>query len=489
MQRTLAYVALVLLLLSQSAGCDLLDPTGVENPGVLESDFVSFDEPVAAWLRGMNRDLAIALDEIIVPAEIASDNYTNTQTFFNQFMDRLEFDYKDIDIEQALRELAQLREEAEFGLNQAIHVDPDVTPEQVAELYFYRGLTLLMTGEYFHLAPSDSAGRPLPAAEQIQLAVSALRQAIETTTDEQHRVGYHIVLARAYRMLGDRANARQHAEEAIAADPDYLRFAGYDNQNGPQSDIQDALYDRATFDDLQPLPRLDFLDPKFFRGAKPFPSDDDDSDVAFIKGEEAYLILAEVQLAEGDLTQAQETLRHLLALVAERPRTNLADVDEGRTQTRPGSRPNDPAWEVAFSPEDAFQTGLVVSREERVAFPVVSGTHLTEADVDGLENEEEALEMLYLLRQEIFIAEGRRMIDLGLKWPVSEREVMSNPNINAGDPSTEGVVPDFLPPGAEIDAFTLDADQKQATMLHNLNRILAQNRTSGFVLPFFQPAL
>ena len=489
MQRTYAHAVIVLLLLSQSAGCDLLDPTGVENPGVLESDFVSFSEPVAAWLRGMNRDLAIALDQIIVPAEIASDNYTNTQTFFNQFMDRLEFDYKDVDVEQALREVAQLREEAEFGLNQAINIDPDVTPDQVAELYFYRGFTLLITGEYFHLAPSDSAGRPVPSAEHFRLAVGALQQATETTTDAQHRVGYRIALARAYRMLGDRVNARQQAEKAIAADPDYLRFAGYDNQNGPTSDIQDALYDRATFDDLQPLPRLDFLDPKFFRAAQPSPSDDDDSDVAFIKSEEAYLILAEVQLAEGDLASAQETLRHLLALVADRPQTDLADTDEGRTQTRPGSRPDDPAWEVAFSPADTFRTGFVVSREERVSFPVVSGTHLTTADVDRLENEEAALEMLYLLRQEIFIAEGRRMIDLGLKWPVSEREVMSNPNIDAGDPSTEGVVPDFLPPGAEFDAFTLDADQKQATMLHNLNRILVQNRTSEFVLPFSQPAL
>ena len=489
MKRTPFYAFLVVFSLSLSAGCDLLDPTGVENPGVLESEFVSFSEPVAAWLRGMNRDLAIALDEIIVPAEIASDNYTNTQTFFNQFMDRLEFDYKDVDVEQALREVAQLREEAEFGLNQAIHVDPDVTPAQVAELHFYRGLSLLMTGEYFHLAPVDSAGPPMPAAQQFALAVEALQQAIETATDEQRRVGYRIVLARTYRMLGDRVNARQQTEESIAIDPDYLRFAGYDNQNGPRSDIQDALYDRATFDDLQPLPRLDFLDPKFFRGAKPTPSDDDDTDVAFIKGEEAYLILAEVQLAEGDLAGAQETMRHLLELVARRPRTDLADVDEGRTQSRPGSRPDDPAWEVAFSPADSFRTGLVVSRTEPVAFPVVSGTHLTTADLDRIESEEAALEMLYLLRQEIFIAEGRRMVDLGLRWPVSEREVMSNPNISDGDPSTEGVVPDFLPPGAEIDAFTLDADQKQVTLLHNLNRILVQNRTSDLVLPFFRPAL
>lgn len=493
MRRLINSLVLAGLLIGWGAGCDLLDPTNVENPNVLEEEFLNFPDPTAAWLRGLERQMAIVLggdspnnvSGLVTPAEIASDNYDNTQTYFNQFMDALNFDFTDSDINEALQEISQLREEAQFGLNRIVPADESETPSQVAELHYFLGMSYLLTGEYFHLAPADSAGPPVPSEQQFQLALQEFNQAIELTTDDSRAVGYRIALARTYRLLGDRANAAAAAREVIQSQPDYIRFVGFDNTNGPFNEVQDALYDRGTFDDLQPLPRLDFLDPKYFSSARPRTGDDDDADIAYLKGEEAFLILAEAQLAEGDLAGAKQTLRDLLEVVANRPRTELVDVTEGRTERNPGSRPNDPEWEVAFSPADTFHTGLVAPRQEAFDVPVVSGTHVTDAILDRVDGLENLVEMLYLLRQEIFIAEGRRMVDLGLKWPVSEREVINNPNINEGDPATTGIVPDFLPPGSEIDAFTVDADAKQVTILHNLNRVIAQNRSSDRIAPFF----
>ena len=77
------------------------------------------------------------------------------------------------------------------------------------------------------------------------------------------------------------------------------------------------------------------------------------------------------------------------------------------------------------------------------------------------------------------------MYDLGIQWPVPEVEVLNNPNISEG-PATEGVVPGFLPPGSEFDEWTsIDFEARQATLTHNLNRILVQNRASDLVVPFF----
>lgn len=110
---------------------------------------------------------------------------------------------------------------------------------------------------------------------------------------------------------------------------------------------------------------------------------------------------------------------------------------------------------------------------------------MTDDLIDRLITVEEALEIVYRLRQEIFLAEGRRMYDLGIQWPVPQVEILNNPNISEG-PATEGVVPDFLPPGSEFDAWTsINFDEKQAILMHNLNRILVQNRSSDRVVPFF----
>ncbi len=475
------------------AACDLFDPRNAENPNVLTDGFLSLENSTELWLEGLERQMTIALnngalntgDGYITTAEIASDNYVNTQTFFNQFMDNLVIDQTDDDIEVALFSLADLRESAEFGIESIVPTDQEADADDVAGLSFFKGMANLITGELFHLAPADSAGPVVPSSDQFQQAVSSFTDAINQTTNEGHRTGYLIARARAYRMLGDRVNARADAEAAIAGNPDYLRFTIHDFTNGPNNDIQDALFDRGTFDDLQPLPRLDFLDPKYLNTAKPnHRGDDEDSDIAFLKGEEAFLILAEVQTAESDLAGAQATLKTLLSVVAGRPVERLADVNEGRTDADPGSRPNSPDWTIAASATDPMLTGLVLSRTDEVNISIISGTSVDEAAIDAASTQDAMLELIYLMRQEIFIAEGRRMVDLGIKWPVPKDEVTSNSNINAGDPATLSVIPDFLP-AAEMDAFTMDEITMEVVITHNLNRTLVQNKASQHVLPFF----
>lgn len=476
--------------LAAYAGCDLVDPTGVENPNVTEDDFLNFPDPMASWLRGMERQMSLALNNqnndlessILATAEIASDNYVNTATFFNQFMDGLVIDPSDNDVEIPLRELHDLRSTALFGLRRVAAADETTTDDQLAELHFFNGIAHLYLGEIWHLAPADSGGVPIPSADQFARAVAAFEQAIALTTDASKRTGYQLALARTYRNLGDHDAARAAAQAVLDANPDYLRFATYDFINNPENDMQLAIFGRPQ-NDLQPLPRLDVLDPKFFNSAEPNSVDDQYADVAYLKGEEAFLILAEAQLADGDLDGAKATLGDLLAVVASRPRTSLRDADEPRRNRDGSARPDGADWAVASSPDAPFRTGLVRSRSASVPVPVISGTTLEAADVEALSSTDDALALLYLLRQEIFIAEGRRMMDLGIKWPVPQDEILVNANINDGDPATLPVVPDFLP-ASEMDAFTIDADARTVTILHDLNQILVANKESPLVFPF-----
>ena len=473
-----------------SAGCDLVDPTNVRNPNVSEDDFLNFPDPMTSWLRGMERQMSLALNNqnndlessYLATAEIASDNYVNTATFFNQFMDGLTIDPSDSDIEVPLREFHDLRSTAQFGLRRVAEADETTTDDQLAELHFFNGMAHLYLGEIWHLAPADSGGVPIPSAEQFRRATESLDRAIALTSSAPKRTGYLIALARAHRDLGDAEAARAAAQAALATDPDYVRFAAYDFINNPENDMQLAIFGRPQ-NDLQPLPRLDVLDPKFFNAAEPNAVDDQYADIAYIKAEEAYLILAEVQLADGDLAGARATLADLLDLVARRPRMALRDADETRRNRNGSARPNAADWEVAAGPGAPFRTGLVRERSATVSVPTISGTTVDRDAIDALVTVDDALRLVYLLRQEIFLAEGRRMVDLGIKWPVPQNEILVNANIAEGDPATVPVIPSFLP-AAEMDAFTVDDDARQVTILHDLNAILVANKESPLVLPF-----
>jgi tetratricopeptide (TPR) repeat protein len=475
--------------LAFTPGCDLLDPTEVINPNLTKDNILKTNNPMTGWVLGMERQLAIVLNEQLTVAEIASDNYDNTATYFNQNLDPLNLIFTDTDINNLQFTIADLRESAVFGLTEVKAVDPKTTLKQEAELYFYKGYAELLAGELFVALPAEPNGAALPPAENLNLAIADFKKALEvveldTTDVTDNKASYNLALARAYHRVGDKTNAAAHAQAAIASNPAYTRFVRFDNPQGLTSDMELGLFDRNTFDDLQPLPRLDFLDPKYHgTGAT-------DQPVAIQKIEEAHLILAEVALADNSLGQAKTHLKNTLAVVNTRPRETFSDIAEGRTQDKAGSRPNMADILVAASPGDPFLPGLVLERPATdpdtdplptITVPAVSGTSLTAIQIDLLLSADAALEKLYLMRQEIFIAEGRRMADLGIRFPVSEVESLSNSNITTAN--TTGYAPAFVK-DKPLDAFTYNAATKTAVITVNMNKVLVENKTSPDVLPF-----
>jgi hypothetical protein len=88
------------------------------------------------------------------------------------------------------------------------------------------------------------------------------------------------------------------------------------------------------------------------------------------------------------------------------------------------------------------------------------------------------------MRQEIFIGEGRRMADLGMRMPVAQTEVLANSNATDGADYTKPSIPAFIPLAFGMDSFTYDSTAKTAVMAFDMNAVLVKNKTSPDVLPF-----
>ena len=112
----------------------------------------------------------------------------------------------------------------------------------------------------------------------------------------------------------------------------------------------------------------------------------------------------------------------------------------------------------------------------------VSGTSITNQDIDATTNADDVLYLIYLMRQEIFISEGRRSNDLGIKFPVSQTEQLNNSNIS--DEFTQPTIPSFIPLNLGLDDFTVDETTGNVTILYDMNRVLVANKASNHVLPF-----
>lgn len=458
------------LALTGVTGCDLVDPTQVDNPALTDDAILNTPRPLTGFLAGLDRQVSLAMNELVPIAEIGSDNYENTQTFFNSSFDNLDIRFQDTDVNALLFALSRLRELSLYGQTTVLAADEDATQNQEAELYFYQAVADLYLGQVFVAAPLEANGTPAEPEALIQSAIDALDRALELSTDADTEVGYRLLQARAHYALGDRANARALAQQVIDADEDYVRYArfGVDLNN----EFEDAIYDRASFDDLQPLPRLDFLDPKYNETVG-------DDDIAYMKGEEAYLILIEAELADGDLDGAKALMTDLLDLVASRPTDTFADQTEGRA-----NRPNGVSVVVRADADEPFLAGLVLDRTDAtVTVPEISGTSVTDADVDALATPLEALRTLYLMRQEIFIAEGRRLIDLGIRLPLSENEQISNPNVDMGPLTMASIPAPIAGVRTLLDAFDVDGDQ--VTISLDVNQLLVDNRTDPALVPFF----
>ena len=465
------------------AGCDFLDPTEVENPNLTEESFLGSANTVSAWLPGVERQMSLTLNEVIVIAMLVSDNYFNNRTISCKVCDVLTLLPSDPDIAFMQQNLFALRNGADFGLTELVPNDENATQDQIAELYFYRGMGHLMMGEYLVAAPAGPRTEAFDPAAHYNLAIADFQEAIDRTTEASRRTGYTLAQARAYYNLGDAGQASTLALQVINEDPMFIRFAQFEeDSDGPANSIESFISQLST-DEFQPLPRLDFLDPKYyFRGPT------EESPIAFLKAEEAYFIMAESELANNNLGGAQQALTEVLDIIAARPMAMVDETVEDRGRGNLRTYPITEATMVQPSPEETAIAGLVRTRGPESALvevPIVSGTSITAEDIAALTTIDEGVELLYLMRQEVFMAEGRRMIDMGVKLPIAELEANDNPNLDLGSSFFTAQIPAFLPPGEELDLFTLDEGANLVVIMHNLNTIIATNRTSSEVVPFF----
>ena len=461
-------------------GCDFLDPTGVDNPTVTEETFVGTPNAAASWTRGVERQLATAINVIVTGTEVVSDNLFNNRTLFSKVFDIPQIDNSDFDVLNIQREVHQLRAMANQGLTVIVPADATATDATRAQLHFHRGFGHLLSAELFVALPGEPNGAALTPAEHFSLAVADFEQARSLSSDADLDAAALLAIARAEYGAGNRAAAVSAAQQVKSSAGSMIRWVEYDNIDGPNNSMQFAIYDSGQ-DEFQPLPRLDFLFPKYYSETA-----GDQSPIALLKAEEAYLIIAEAALADGNVGAARTELSELLALVATRP-TALID-DRGQERGRQGGTwiyPNTSDIQVAASPTDTPRSGLVLTRANAlVEVPIVSGTSVDQTMLDGATTVDDMLYLLYLMRQEIFVVEGRRMTDLGIRFPVALNEALTNPNVEESSSALQAQLPSFIPMNYGLDGFDYEDGDALAVIMHDMNRVLVANRTSTAVLPF-----
>ncbi len=467
---TLALLAIIFVY----AGCDLIDGTNVVNPDLTLDNAVNSANSAESWLTGVERRTALVMNSFLTTAELSTDNYINRNTFFNQNVDGGVIRSIDTDIENTNFQFARLRNQASYGINTVIpDNDSDAAGTSVeAELYFYLGYAHLLAAENMTSLPAEGNGVPQGPAAHFDLAIGAFNQANSITADPS----YNLALARAHYGAGNKDQAVQFANAAInSGSADFVRYINFDGVNGPGSTYENAVYSRQSFNDLQPLPRLDFLDPKFgdLGGTNISP-------IPMLKMEEAHLIIAEAHLSDNNLNLAKATMNDVIGLVDSRPTRAIDETQEGRIGN-PGfsQRPNSAGFVVRADPSAPFRDGLILDRTATTDVPTISGTSVTTDRVDALSSGTDALRTLYLLRQEIFFGEGRRMFDLGVRWPVSNVEALNNPNVTGAD--TEPVIPGYIPtPYSTMDEFSADFDALEVTIAVDMNQVIADQRGNRF---------
>lgn len=479
--------AAALALLVGLGGCDFLDPTNVENPRTTGEDLAQAAQPVRALLPGLRANFARAMSATVTNTENVSDNYSIHGTGILKELD----DPRSVTpavangtggSTGAYWTAQELRALADFVLDEIAPAAGNATPAQIAEARYYRGMALLLLSENFSHAPREEDGPLVPAAQLRDMAVTDLQAA--TAAEAPIGLAAEAALARAFRWAGDAGQARQHAQNVLSADPNFLFMVEYDASsvsNGPFS----FLFLRA-LQEMQPLPRLDFLDPKFTSR---------EAGIPVAKAEEMHLILAEADLAAQNGASGRAHLVDAIEVASARPVESFNDNDP-RASLDLSIRPRDSEILVRADANSPYRAGLVLDRlEPGIPVPTISSTSLDPDSIAGIPaGDMDALwHALWLARQEILFLEGRRMADLGIRLPIMLREIDTNPNISEGDPGTVAVVPAYIPEGDRMDLFEpftlyegdlLDDSQTlvgdRVTILVDMNRVLVQNAVSPF---------
>ena len=475
--KNLKYIILSVAACLSLSSCDLLLPDGIVNPNVSDDTFLDSDNAMQAWVNGANRSFAEAMGNYCMLMEILSDNYFNNYSRSSQVFDIPRILYTDADVADLQRYVGMLRETADYGIGTVAGADPATTREDLFNLYYIKAFSFILGGEHFRGLPDTVGGEVKTWREYLHTASDVLDKTLEYAGTDEEKALVHTLKARVYYRLGDRENASAEASVALGLSADFVRQVEFDGDNAVNNPIQEAVW--GTW--FQPLPRLDFLDPKYFQL-----SATEQRPINIAKAEENYLILAEASLAAMDETGAKDYMRQLLALVKSRPvQDGINDQLEGRFNGGFKHYPDSPEYRVAASEGDPFREGLVLDRRKPalISIPYISGTSVTDEMIDNASGIDGTLELLYLMRQEIFFAEGRRVADLGIRLPVCEVEAASNPSA-AG--YIDAVIPPFIPLDQGMDDFAMDEDAKEVTITYNMNRIIVENKSSEYVAPFFE---
>lgn len=474
--------ALALLAVLAIGACDAINPTRVNNPTTTDDDLADAENPTEALMPGLRAQFARMINAYVVATSVISDDYSIHGTGIVVDMDEPHLVTPDLvnstgtSASGVYWNVQELRALGDFVIDVIIPSDDDPDPALVAEAHYYRGMAYLTLGEIFSHAPHEEDGEAQPASVALGKAVTDLQNA--TAFGPQT----HGALARAHRLLGDAPAAVAAANSALGGAPELLFAPEYDGAFLANTSVF-FLVLRA-LQEMQPLPRLDFLDPKYTERSSP---------IAIAKAEEMHLILAEAALAGGDLAAARTGLVNAIDLAGTRGTVSFDDIDERRNadlSLRPRSS------EIAIRADDnsPYRAGLVVDRPaDGLEVPNISATSLDADSVAGLDSGEELWHALWLARQEIMLLEGRRLADLGIKLPMMRREIDQNPNISDGGPGTVAVVPAYIPqtPRYAMDIYSpveiYDGTGSDAvllvtevTMEVDMNRVLVRNDASPF---------
>jgi hypothetical protein len=489
-KRVLCLLPLFAVLVLAPAACGFLDPTDVENPRTTDDDLAEAQEPVRALLPGLRAQFARMLGSTVVLTEVVSDNYSIHGTGLNSAYD-FPRDIRPQTVNATGEATGlywnsqELRALADFVLDEIAPEDETATAAMLAEAHYYRGMAFIHLAENIVGAPVEEDAAAVGPDVLLARAEADLQQAAGTDSD----VGLAAIsaLARVYRWMGNGSAASTQAGTVLGADPDFLFAVDYDRgfiENNPYY----FLVSRA-LREMQPLPRLDFLDPKYL---------DFDAAIPVAKAEELHLIIAEADMAAGQWASGRGHLVQAIEAALARPTIEYFD-DDPRMDATFVVRPRDQEILVAASPGAEARAGLVLERPEIIIAHPISGTSLDPDSVAAIPatDEDALLHALYLARQEILFLEGRRMADLGIRLPMMLREIETNPEIEAGAFGTEVVVPSYIPAAGELDAYSpqspypdgtaaedvdVEPDVLTIEILHDMNAVLVQNRGS---LPLF----
>ncbi|WP_442588434.1 hypothetical protein ACSBL2_20550 [Pedobacter sp. AW31-3R] len=476
-KRYIIYPALAMVLMLGS--CELVE---VENPNLIEDRFLGAGNSAVEWTDGMRRQMSVVVGSNTEFTELVSDNYFNNYTSSSKVFDIPQINYFDQDVANLQAGINRLMEMCEYGLTKVFPADAQSTPLQKAEVMMYKAYGHLLSADLFVGMPATPLGEVLSPEAHRNAAIALLNEAQPLFTAADDRLVCALLRARAYYGLGNAQQARSEANTALQ-NPLLLRQVKYGQNSGLNNNFQGNIFTTSGTNPFAPLPRLDFLDPKYFNTDQV--AANDQKPIAIAKAEEAYLIIAEAMVSANELTAAQGILKSMLTdCVSKRATVSLSDKAETRNG---GNRKDYPltAVNVKFDATSPEKAGYVYNRQAgNITAYLVSGTKVTAAEIDAANTQDGLLYLVYLLRQEIFIAEGRRMTDLGIRFPVSQREQLGNTNVKPEH--TQAILPAFIPKNREMDDFEVNVATGVVTMKHDMNKVLVQNKTATGIMPFMK---